>query len=258
MIVCSGQPVSLSSLSPLALVIPTMSQVSIITGAGSGIGRATAELLAAQGHHLCLVGRRLEQLEQTAAACSGKPLCIDADIAAPAAAERVVASSIERFGRVDNLINNAGFAPLAEIDQSSPQLLEQVYQVNALGPARLIAACWPRFAKQKSGRVVNVSTLGTADPFPGFFAYAAAKCAVNSMARSCAIEGRTIGVKAFAVAPGAVETEMLRANFPPSRLPPTACLSPNAVAQVIVDCLTGKHDDRNGQTLFMTAQRGVW
>lgn len=225
--------------------------VALVTGAGSGIGRATAILLAARGYRVTLVGRRVETLRTVAARLpiSAEPLVIAADVGDAAAARAMIARAVERLGRLDVLINNAGLAPLLPIDRTTAEVLDEVYRVNALGPANAIAAAWPVFSRQRSGCIVNVSTIGTIDPFPGFFAYASAKAAVNLMARSCANEGRAIGVRAFAVAPGAVETPMLRANFSETVLPRSACLAPEEVAAVILDCVEGRRDDQNGNVI---------
>lgn len=245
---------------------PHLHPVAIITGAGSGIGRATARQLSAAGFAAVLVGRRLDALEQTAESlkgpaesgdAAGASLCIDADIGDPASAAEIVAAAMERFGRIDVVVNNAGAAPLAGIAQTTPAMLEETFAVNALGPANLIAAAWPIMAAAKRGCIVNVSTLGTQDPFPGFFAYAAAKASVNLMARSCAKEGRAVGIRAFSIAPGAVETPMLRSNFDEARVPPSAALTAEAVASLIVDCIDGKHDARNGDTIYISAQAGI-
>lgn len=228
--------------------------VALVTGAGSGIGRATAILLAARGYHVALAGRREGPLRAVAAElpASAEPLVIAADVGDAAAARAMVASAADRFGRLDVLINNAGLAPLLPIDRTSAAALDEVYRVNALGPANAIAAAWPHFTRQGSGCVVNVSTMGTIDPFPGFFAYASAKAAVNLMARSCASEGLAIGVRAFAVAPGAVETPMLRALFDERAAPPAACLTPDEVASVILDCVEGRRDHDNGNVIPVT------
>lgn len=233
--------------------------VAIVTGAGSGIGRETARLLAEAGHALALVGRRLEALEETAAMLreGATSVGIAIDITDPGASAEIVDSTLERFGRVDVLVNNAGDAPLVPIAETTPELLQRVFAVNAIAPGALIAAAWPTLVHQGRGCIVNVSTMGTADPFPGYFAYAAAKASVNLFARSCANEGRSHGIRAFAVAPGAVETAMLRRNFPESVIPASECLSPADVARVIVDCVAGRHDRRTGDTLFVTAQSGV-
>lgn len=238
--------------------------VAIVTGAGSGIGRATAVMLAQRGYAVVLVARTLDALEKTAELCpagGGESLCVAADVSEAEAATEIVDCALARFGRIDALVNNAGLAPLLPIGKTTPEVIDDVFAVNALGPAYLIAACWAVFARQHAEgrvgalgqRVVNTSTMATADPFPGFFAYAAAKASVNLMAKSVAKEGRAIGVKGFAVAPGAVETPMLRAILPATALPTSKCLTPEAVATVIVSCLMGERDGENGETIFLAS-----
>lgn len=232
--------------------------VAIITGGGSGIGLATARQLTAWNHRLVLSGRREEPLRVAAAEFGeSQTECVAGDVSQPADAARLVQAAISRFGRVDVLVNNAGHAPLANIDRTTHELLTDVFGVNTFAPAYLIAACWPHMTAQRAGCIINLSTLGTHDPFPGFFAYAAAKASVNLMARSCAKEGARQGIRAFSIAPGAVETAMLRANFPESRVPANACLKPEAVAALIVACITGQYDARNGDTIFISAQTGI-
>ena len=235
--------------------------VAIITGAGSGIGRATAIALAGAGLNLVLVGRRAEALDETA---EGLPeevesQCVSLDISDPASGEEMVASCIARFGRLDVLVNNAAIAPLLPIGATDAATIQNVYMTNAVGPACAIAAAWPVFERQhrehRAGRIgaciVNVSTLGTADPFPGFFAYASSKASLNVMAQSCANEGKEIGVRAFSVAPGAVETPMLRAIFSEDVLPTARCMTSQRVAEEILACVMGQRDDQNGKTIFM-------
>lgn len=228
-------------------------RVALITGAGSGIGRATAFLLAANGYVVVLVGRRSEPLSETAALLppGATHLEITADVGDSAAASSMVDQTLKRFGRLDVLVNNAGFAPLLPIEKHWPEVLEECYRVNALGPAYAIARAWPTFTKQRSGCIINLSTMGTIDPFDGFFGYAASKAAVNLMARSCANEGRGFGIRAFAVAPGAVETTMLRSIVPESKLPRAQAMPPERIAKVILDCIQGLHDARNGQVIVV-------
>lgn len=242
---------------PTSPVVP----VAIITGAGSGIGRAAAVMLSQKGYSLVLVARTLDALEKTAELCTGESLCVSADVAAAGAAEEIVDSALARFGRIDALVNNAGLAPMAPIDRTNPELVASVFAVNAIAPANLISACWRVFATQhaekrlhpRAQRIVNISSMATADPFPGLFAYAAAKASVNVMVKSIANEGAAIGVKGFAVAPGAVETPMLRAIVSAKDLPPEKCLTPEQVAAVITACLMGERDKDNGETIFLAS-----
>jgi len=244
---------------PTSPVVP----VAIITGAGSGIGRATAAVLSSKGYSVVLVARTLDALEKTAELCPGESLCVSADVGEPDAAVEVVDSTLARFGRIDALVNNAGIAPMLPIDKTTPEVLADVFAVNAIGPANLIAACWAVFARQHAeGRlpppprgqcVVNVSSMATADPFPGLFAYAAAKASVNVMVKSIAKEGAQIGVKGFSVAPGAVETAMLRAIVSKEALPTSKTLKPEQVAAVIAACLLGERDGENGETIFLAS-----
>lgn len=228
-----------------------MDRVAIVTGAGSGIGRATAVMLAQRAYRVTLVGRGEAPLRETAAPLPGQNLIIPADVARASECQRVISRTEAAFGRIDVLINNAGLAPLLPIDKTAPAIIDETFGVNALGPAYLIHYAWPVFVRQNRGCIVNVSTMGTLDPFHGYFAYAAAKASVNLMALSCANEGKKHGIRAFAIAPGAVETPMLRANFDESSLPRSRVLAPEAVAEVIVDCIEGKRDSDVGETIVI-------
>ncbi len=235
--------------------------VALVTGAGSGIGRATALVLARSGVRLILVGRRAEPLEQTAALLpeGSEAETLSLDVADPSSAQEMVQAALDRFGRLDILVNNAGAAPLLDIDKTTPETIQQVYMTNAVGPACAIAAAWPVFKRQHAEKsigpfghvIVNVSTMGTADPFPGFFAYAASKAPCNVMARSCANEGRPLRIRAFSVAPGAVETPLLRSLFSTDMIPKDKAMPPERVAEEILACITGERDAQNGGTIYL-------
>lgn len=229
---------------------------AIITGASSGIGRATAEQLAARGFDLVLAARHPlplaavrseieKQFEQIAV------LTVVTDVGVGGEVEALVAAAVDHFGGVDVLVNNAGFAPLQAIGALDFEELTRVFAVNAVGPAVAINAVWETMKTQGGGRIINLSSLATADPFPGFLAYAASKCALNSYARSIATEGAEFGIKGFAVAPGAVETPLLRALFDEKMIPASATLSALEVAEVVVECACGVRDEANGETFFL-------
>tara|TARA_Y100000589_G_C27076953_1_gene597918 strand:+ start:251 stop:1030 length:780 start_codon:yes stop_codon:yes gene_type:complete len=225
------------------------SQTAIVTGAGSGIGRSLANQLSQLGYHVVLVGRTEETLEQTSQLLEGPFSIHVADIADAAACRELVAKVSEKLGRIDVLANVAGFAPSLQIEQVTAELWQQTIDTNLSSVVNLTAACWPVFEKQKSGFVGNISSMASIDPFPGFSIYAAAKAGVNLFTLVTGREGAPIGVRAMAVAPGAVETAMLRNLFDESMIPAEATLSPDDVAKVIVDCLENKRSFEPGQTL---------
>ncbi len=225
--------------------------VSIVTGAGSGIGLAASHQLSELGHHIVLVGRRENILREAAATLTGPSTTIACDIGDLSQARSLIDRVKAELGRLDVLVSNAGWAETHDIDKTDNDTLELSYRINALGPAAMISQAWPIFAAQKAGRIVCTSSMATQDPFPGFFAYASSKAAVNLLVASCAKEGAKLGIKAFAIAPGAVETDLLRSMFNESALPSAACLTPEKVASMITGCVKGEHDAKNGRVIWM-------
>lgn len=225
------------------------SPVAIVTGASSGVGEQTARLLSEQGFDLALVARSKDRLESLASALPTRSLLLPLDLSNTDNAISVVDRTLDAFSRLDCLINNAGYAPLAPIDHTPPDEIDRTFAINAIAPAKAIAGAWPHFLARQAGRIINVSSMATRSPFPGFFAYAASKSALNLMALSCHIEGQRHNIRAFAVAPGAIETPMLRRMFDEHAIPPEKCLSPGDVARVICSIALGEHDDKSGQTI---------
>lgn len=228
-------------------------RVAIVTGAGSGIGRAVAVQLSAMGYRVALVGRTQPKLQETMKLLSAGSSCqiILADIASPDAAAQISEAVIQQWGRVDALVNNAALAPFAPFPECDWSELERTFAANTFGPACLIAALWQTLVAQGGGRIVNVSSIATIDPFPGLAVYAASKAALESLTRSIKIEGEPHNIKAFNIAPGAVETQMLRAIADENAVPRERTLSPDSVANVIVSCGTGRRDDENGTTIVL-------
>lgn len=225
--------------------------VSIVTGAGSGIGLATSRELSKLGHHVVLVARNEAKLAEAAASLTGPSTTIACDVGDLAEARAMVKRVRSELGRIDVLVSNAGWAELHPIDKTTDDTLERAFRINAIGPAAMISEAWPAFTAQKSGCVVCTSSMATQDPFPGFYAYASSKASVNLLVASCAKEGARLGVRAFAVAPGAVETPLLRSMFSEKSLPRAGCLTPEKVAAMIVACVKGEHDAENGRVIWM-------
>jgi 3-oxoacyl-[acyl-carrier protein] reductase len=178
-------------------------RAAIVTGATRGIGLATARLLLSEGASVLLVGRDAETLERTADDLGGRVAIAVADITSRHAGDRIVDAALQRFGRVDILVNNAGTSenkPLAELTDED---WERQWQLNVMGPMRLMRAAVPRMADAGWGRVVNVASSSGKRPSPSNAAYSVAKAAELSLSRVFADAYAGTGVLVNAVAPGA-------------------------------------------------------
>lgn len=226
-------------------------RIAIVTGAGSGIGRAVAEQLGAAGYCVVLVSRNRRKLEDTAELVEGDTFIYPADVSDPEAVKMLLEDVVASFGRVDALVHVAGYAEVLTIEKITPEHWRKTVDVNLSAAVLLTAAVWPTLMAQKSGIVVNVSSMASVDPFPGFAAYAAAKIGVNMFTQCTAREGEPIGIKAVAVAPGAVETPMLRSMFDQSMIPADKTLDPHAVADVICECISGEREFQSGETIVL-------
>jgi len=224
--------------------------VALVTGAGSGIGRATAQLLAQRGYAVALAARTEANLRQTAERIgdAAPTLVAPADVTDAAHLQRLVDDTVRTLGGIDALVNNAGYAALHPLAELTADELRRTLDVNLAGPMLLTALAWKHLAT-RGGIVVNVSSLASLDPFPGLRAYGAAKAGLNLFTRGVAAEG----LRAVAILPGAVETPMLRGAFDESTIPRDKALPPQTVAEVIVDCVTGRRAFDNGTTLTVAS-----
>jgi NAD(P)-dependent dehydrogenase (short-subunit alcohol dehydrogenase family) len=225
--------------------------VAIITGAARGIGRATAIELASRGHRLVLTSRSVDDLNETARLAGGESVVVPVDITNPSDVDRLVAKALDAFGRVDVLVNNAGYAPLLTIDKLTVEEWRRAIDTNLSSAFYTTKAVWPTFAKRRSGVIVNVSSLSSRDPFMGFSAYGAAKAGLNLFGLAIAREGAPIGVRVHTLALGAVETSMFRGIATEQQLPREKTLDPAEVARVIASCATGELQYTSGEVIYL-------
>lgn len=177
----------------------------LVTGATRGIGRATVELLAAEGAALLLVARDRDALAE--AAPSGAEV-LAADVTAPDAGERLVGACVERLGGIDVLVNCAGTSWMRPLEELTEDDWEAQWQLNVRGPDRLMAAAAPRMAAQGWGRIVNVASSSGKRPSLRNAAYSVTKAAQLSLSRVYADAYASTGVLVNAVAPGITATEL--------------------------------------------------
>lgn len=227
-------------------------RTAIVTGASRGIGLATALRLAREGCNLVICARNpadlqraLDRVTATGAACEAVPV----DVGTGSGAAELIEIAVRRFGRIEILVNNAGFAPLAPVEKLSDADFDACIAVNIAATFRMTRGVWPILRDGGGGTIVNVSSIASIDPFPGFSVYGANKAWVNLFTKATADEGRACGIRVFAVAPGAVETRMLRSAFPD--LPADQALEPEAVAEVIATLCRDELGPASGQTLFV-------
>ncbi|MBL8880198.1 MAG: SDR family oxidoreductase [Phycisphaerales bacterium] len=227
------------------------SKTCVITGASRGIGLATAVRFARSGYNVVGVARTeaaLDQARKKIEPLGAKWLGVAADLSEPNSAKSCVEATVRHFGGIDVLVNNAGIAPLAKITDMNDRSYSECVELNCGSVFRMTRASWDVLAAAR-GTIVNVSSVASTDPFPGFAVYGACKAWVNVFTKACAEEGRPLGIRVVGVAPGAVETEMLRQHFP--AFPTEQTLGADDVAAMVEAVTHDAFQYATGHTVFL-------
>ncbi|MDZ8090399.1 MAG: SDR family oxidoreductase [Nostoc sp. DedQUE05] len=185
-------------------------KVVIITGASSGLGEATAKRLAASGAKLMLAARREDRLKDLVGAIAksgGTATYQVTDVADSAQVEALAKETLSTYGRIDVLINNAGLMPLSALDQVKVDEWERMIDINIKGVLYGIAAVLPIMRQQKSGHVINLSSVAGHKVFPGAAVYCATKYAVRAISEGLRLESNG-EIRSTNISPGAVATEL--------------------------------------------------
>ncbi|WP_228745137.1 non-ribosomal peptide synthetase [Paenibacillus sp. S150] len=219
-------------------------KVAVITGGSRGIGRSIALAMAREGADIVLVARSGERLRETAdelRRLGVKALPIPADVSDAPSVHKAVGQIIERFGRIDILVNSAGITGMAAMADMSPGMWESIIQVNLLGTYHFCYAVIPYLAKQKQGKIINIGSDSSFIGYPMMSAYAASKHGVLGLTRALSEELKNSNIQVNAVCPSLVDTEMAPAAFKGRAIPPSGVAdSVVFLASARADYITGE------------------
>jgi 3-oxoacyl-[acyl-carrier protein] reductase len=217
-------------------------RTALVTGASSGLGRATAIALSAAGADVALVARSAEELEsasEEASAADGRTLALPLDLAGEDDATTVVRQTVEAFGGIDVLVNAAGTDAPGPVEELSVEGWDRTLSVNLRAPFLLSKAAFPRMREAGGGTIVNVSSVAGKKGWANASAYCASKFGLTGLTQALADEGREHGIRAIVLYPGAMATnwgafspEERRQNEP-NEAPATRVLRPERVADFI-------------------------
>jgi NAD(P)-dependent dehydrogenase (short-subunit alcohol dehydrogenase family) len=184
-----------------------MSQVFFLTGSGRGLGRSIAEAVLAAGHRLVATARRPETLADLSQRYGSQVLPVALDVTDPAAGQAAVAAALAAFGRLDVVVNNAGYADLAAVEDVTLADFRAQIDTNFLGVVYVTKAALPVLREQGSGHIIQVSSIGGRLATPGLSAYQAAKWAVGGFSEVLASEVGPLGIKVTVLEPGGMQTD---------------------------------------------------
>jgi NAD(P)-dependent dehydrogenase (short-subunit alcohol dehydrogenase family) len=237
-------------------------RVAIVTGGGTGIGKATALLLAQAGADLVIAARRKDRLDQAAAELSVKTgqrcLAVAVDVRDPASAKTLIEAAVAEYGRVDILINNAGKGSHAPLRTMSAQTWDNDVSLNLNAAFYCSQAAYPHLKAHGNGAIVNISSLAGVNGTMGVGAYSAAKAGLQQFTRVAAAEFGPKGVRVNCVAPGMIATELAQKGWVKTGLDATgACQAfplrrpgkPEEVAQAVVFLASDAASYITGETL---------
>ncbi|GAA4877016.1 SDR family oxidoreductase [Paenibacillus vulneris] len=227
-------------------------KVAVITGAASGMGRAMAELFAAEGAKVAVSDLQLEAAQTVVTEIEGKggqAIAIAANVTKEDDIQRLIDTTVKKYGTVDILVNNAGimdnFVPAADL---TDELWERVFAINTTGPMRTIRKVLPIFTGKKSGVIVNVASAGGLYGSRAGAAYTAAKHAVVGLTKNVGFQYASLGIRCNAIAPGGVNT-----NIGTTISSPNAFGMERAMAGINLNPRTGEPEEIAKVALFLAS-----
>ncbi|MDR6193763.1 SDR family oxidoreductase [Siphonobacter sp. SORGH_AS_0500] len=189
-----------------------MKNIWFVTGASKGLGLSLVKKLLAQGYAVAATSRNKKSLQE-AVSETDQFLALEMDLSSEASVQQAVNQTLEKFGRIDVVVNNAGYGQIGSLEELSDTESRDNFEVNVFGLLNVIRATMPHLRAQQSGRYYNISSIGGfSGAFPGWGIYCATKFAVQGLSESFAAESEAFGVKVTIVSPGYFRTDFLTDN----------------------------------------------
>jgi NAD(P)-dependent dehydrogenase (short-subunit alcohol dehydrogenase family) len=233
-------------------------KTALITGGGTGIGRACAALFAREGAKVAVAGRRAEPLAAVAAELSGagdQAFAVVCDVTQSAEVERAVQSVVARFGRLDVVVNNAGAVLAATAEETSEADWDRLLGVNLKGTFLVSRAVLPELRKAGGGVIINIGSVLGLVGMKQRAAYAAAKGGVTLLTKAMALDHAHEGIRINCICPSLVETELIRELF--SVVPDPEAHRRQRIAQIPLGRL-GRPEDVAQLALFLASEESSW
>lgn len=189
------------------LFIMTHSKIWLITGCSTGFGRALAQHVLSIGYKAVITARNTADIKDIADSFPSTALAVTLDVTKKSDIQQVVKQSVEKFGRIDVLVNNAGIGYFASVEEAEDQYVRTMFEINVFGLSNMIQAVLPIMRKQKSGHILNVASIGGLVSFPAVGHYNATKFAVDGLSEALAKETAHLGIKVTIISPSGFRTD---------------------------------------------------
>jgi NAD(P)-dependent dehydrogenase (short-subunit alcohol dehydrogenase family) len=238
-------------------------KVAIVTGGATGIGKAVAQALVARGVAVVIAGRSQQRGDAAAAEIGGNTLFVQTDVSEEGDMERLLTTTLDRYGRLDYLVNNAGIeAGMGGFEGTEVDLIDSVLAINVKGVFLAIKHAAPVMVRQQAGVIINMASfVGTTMPIPQAAIYGASKAAVLSLTRAAAVAYAEQHVRVYAVCPWMTDTPMAdrqtdsdpaaKAGYAAAINPSKQLATPTDLAQATVDLLEGRTELANGEAVLV-------
>lgn len=184
-----------------------MNKVWLITGCSTGFGRELAKEVLAVGYNAVVTARNLADIRDIIADYPETAMAVKLDVTVAAEIKAAVSSTLEKFGRIDVLVNNAGIGYFAAVEESEDEQIRRMFEINFFGLAKMIQEVLPVMRHQRSGHILNISSIGGLRSFPAVGFYNATKYAVDGLSEALAKETAPLGIKVTIIAPSGFRTD---------------------------------------------------